>query len=478
MMTADELIAISPFIVITSAAVLAMLLIAIYRCHSVVYTVALIGMGLSFTFLLILHPQPATQVTSLLIVDRYAVFFMALFLSAGLIICVFSYEYFRRRAGNNEEYYLLFMLAVLGSMVIVSSSHFVSFFLGLELLSISLYAMIAYLRNSESAIEAGIKYLVLASISVAFMLFGIALIYADTGLMTFADISTYADSSVGALTLLGTVLFIVGVGFKLAVVPFHMWTPDVYEGSSAPVAAFIATISKGAVFVFLFRYFNRTGMLELNSIFAIFMIISTASMFVGNLLALLQNNVKRILAYSSIAHMGYLLVAFLSGGRHGIAAVCFYLVAYFVTTLGAFGVVGLLSRGEREADMIADYRGMAWRKPWLAALFTFTLLSLAGIPLTAGFIGKFYLLTAGASSALWFLVIMLITSSAIGLFYYLRIVIAMYRQPAEEVSAISTIRAFSSGGLTLTGLTFILISLGVYPSVLISIIHFFVGDFY
>jgi NADH-quinone oxidoreductase subunit N len=262
-------------------------------------------------------------------------------------------------------------------------------------------------------------------------------------------------------------LIVTGFGFKLAVVPFHLWTPDVYEGAPAPVTGYIATVSKGAMFALLLRYFYRTGAHQLAPLFLVFSIIAIASMFAGNIMALLQDNVKRILAYSSIAHLGYLLVAFQASGNLARTAVAFYLVAYFVTTLGAFGIVGILSDDTKDADSLENYRGLFWRRPAVAAVFTAMLFSLAGIPVTAGFIGKFYVVAAGASAALWSLVIILVITSAIGLYYYLRIVVAMYgAKQAKAGPAIARPAA-----LALIFLSVALIFLGVFPQPLLSLIR-------
>ena len=228
-------------------------------------------------------------------------------------------------------------------------------------------------------------------------------------------------------------MILVGVGFKLAVVPFHMWTPDVYEGAPAPVTAYIATVSKGAVFALLLRYMLPVSGDTSSTLFLALAAVAIASMLAGNLLALRQDNVKRILAYSSIAHLGYLLVAFLATGQRAGVAVGFYLIAYFATTLVAFGVVSVLSTDERDAGLMLDYRGLGARRPWLAAIFTVALLSLAGMPLTMGFIGKFVIVTAGAGAALWALVIVLVVTSTIGLYYYTRLIIAMYVRRPEEL---------------------------------------------
>jgi NADH-quinone oxidoreductase subunit N len=340
-------------------------------------------------------------------------------------------------------------------------------------LSVSLYALISYPRTRQQSVEAGIKYLVLAATSAAFLLFGMALVYAELGTLSFAGLGATVTSTpdrVVALTGIG--LIIVGFGFKLALVPFHLWTPDVYQGAPAPVTAFVATVSKGAMFALLLRYFTVVDLRSHHALVVVFSMLAIASMVVGNLLALLQNNVKRLLAYSSIAHLGYLLVAFLASGALAVTAVTFYLVAYFVTTLGGFGVVTVLSTGEREAESLEDYRGLLVRRPWLAALFTAMLLSLAGIPLTAGFVGKFYLTVAAGGAALWPLLVVMMVTSGIGLFYYLRIIVTMCMEPAAEPTAgIGVPRVPLLAGVTLAALSVALVWLGVYPAPIIRLIR-------
>jgi NADH-quinone oxidoreductase subunit N len=372
----------------------------------------------------------SNAVTTLFIVDGFSLFFTGLIIVAAFFIAIFSYPYFRRREVLKEEYYILLLLCTLGAITMTISNHFISFFLSLEVLSVSLYALISYLKKSEIGVESGIKYLIMAGVSSAILLFGFALIYAQTGEMELSKLSdALAASPNGASSVLfiaGMALVITGLGFKLALVPFHLWTPDIYAGAPAPVSAFVATISKGSVFAFLLRLFFDLNGTEHNSVWIAFAVIAIASMLIGNWLALRQRNIKRLLAYSSIGHLGYLIVALLAVSEAGIRAAAFYLVAYFISMLSAFGIVSYLSQNDREVFDIEDYKGLFWEKPWLATLFTAVLLSLAGIPLTAGFLGKFYLLLSGVGSALWVLVIVLVVSSAIGLFYYLRVVFAMF----------------------------------------------------
>ena len=265
-------------------------------------------------------------------------------------------------------------------------------------------------------------------------------------------------------------MLIVGLGFKLSLVPFHMWTPDVYEGAPAPITGFLASVSKGAVFALMLRYFNLVDIHSDNSIILALTVIAVASMFVGNLLALMQNHVKRILAYSSIAHFGYLLTAFLASSAVAVTASSYYLVSYFVTILGAFGVIAVLSEAGEEPDLIDCYRGLIWKKPLLGAIFTAMLLSLASIPLTAGFVGKFYVMAAGIGSNLWFLVTCLVISSVIGLFYYLRIIATMFSKDLGDLHGGPDLTGSVAAGLALALLTLLLLFLGTYPAPLIKFI--------
>jgi NADH-quinone oxidoreductase subunit N len=393
---------------------------------------------------------------------------------------LFSYGYLKEHHTIREEYYILLLLATVGAGILVASTHFASLFLGLEILSVSLYAMIAQERTNPLSIEAGIKYLTLAGASSAFILFGMALIYMDQGTMFLYEllIRSLVGHSFTAMTLAGIGMILTGIGFKLALAPFHLWTPDVYQGAPAPVTAFIASCSKGAVFALLLRCFSPVDVNQYPPFLLLFSVLAIASMTFGNILALQQQNIKRLLAYSSIAHMGYLLVAFLAGRALAVVAVSLYLVAYFIMIIGAFGVITLLSVGNRrDADELADYRGLAWQRPWLAAVFTAMLLSLAGLPLTAGFIGKFLLLTAGVRAGLWALVLILILNSGISLYYYLRVVRVLYQQPAQSEGAppLSIVpppypRAWL-GGLALAVLSLLLIWLGVYPTPLIQLVE-------
>jgi len=472
-MHAADLAPLWPHILIAAGSVVLLLAIAFNRDYNLSFALTLAVLAGAAGGVLTQWGQPARQLP-LLIIDSSGMFYSLLAILSTMAVVLFSYRYLRERPGFREEYYLLLLLACLGALVLVSSRHLVSLFLGLELLGVSLYALISYQRVSDAGLEAGIKYLILAGASSAFLLLGMALLYYDFGSMAFADLAAgLAGPRGGNLPgLAGTVLLLVGAGFKLGAVPFHMWTPDVFEGSPAPVAAFVATVSKGSVFALLVRFFAPVPLDE--RLMTAFTLIAIASMLAGNLLALFQDNVKRLLAYSSIAHMGYTLVAFLSAGTLRASAVAFYLVAYFISVLGALGVVITFSGPDREADTLEDYRGLSLRHPWLALVFSLFLISLAGLPLTAGFIGKFYVLRAGVGSDRWLLVFSLILGSAIGLFYYLRVLAVMYLPPAR-VGPYRVLRPGFWQGAALALLAAGLVWVGLIPGGLLRVVGSVVG---
>lgn len=462
-MTASDLIASLPLLILAATAFVIMVGTSIRRSHRMSVLTSFVGFALAFASLWPASAEIPVHMTSLLVIDRYALLYMGLILAASMAVVLLAYPYLEARSEHKDEFYVLAVLATLGSMILAATTHAATLFLGLELLSVSLYALISYLRTETLPLEAGIKYLVLAASSSAFLLFGLALIYVVSGNLQFSRISDNLPYLSGNFTyLMGLVLVITGIGFKLAIVPFHLWTPDVYEGAPAPVTAFVATVSKGGVFAFLLRWV-RVGGASNGPLLLILAVIAIASMIAGNLLALRQTNVKRLLAYSSIAHMGYFLVALVCGGTFGSAAATYYLAAYLLTILGAFGSLVALSDASREAETFDDVRGLFWRRPLLACVFTAMLLSLAGIPLTAGFLGKFYVLAAGASTAAWVLVLVLIGASTIGLVYYLRVIVAMFTSvevmPGHEVAVPFAVLT----RVTLAILTGGLFVLGVYP---------------
>jgi len=452
-----------PLLVLAVTSLAVMIAIAIKRNHLAVAVISFLGFAVSFLCLWPAYAAAPVQITSLLIVDRFALVYMGLLLAASAAVVLLSFPYLNGRSEHKEEFYLLLVLATLGSMVLTATMNSAALFLGLELLSISLYALISYPRTEALSLEAGIKYLILAASSSAFLLFGLALLYIVGGSLALGQPTSLAESGARVTYLAGIVLVLTGIGFKLAVVPFHLWTPDVYQGAPLPAAAFVATVSKGGAFAFLLRWLHSEGV-AWRPVLVVLAVVAVASMLIGNLLALRQTNMKRLLAYSSIAHMGYFLVAVIAGGDLGTAAATYYLAAYIVTILGTFGCLLALSDSARDTETFEDINGLFWRRPVLASVFSAMILSLAGIPLTAGFLGKFFVFAAGTSGAAWVLLIILIVSSTIGLAYYLRILVAMFGG-TEGARAFTDERppVGFAPATALVILTIMLFMLGVHP---------------
>ena len=426
-MDADLLIVL-PHIVLAAGTVAALIAAAFARRHATVMYIAVSTLLCSFLSLGILTPHLPSMFTGLFLFDGLSAISTGLVLFSSLCVAVLAYPYFTMHAVPAREFFILLMLTTLGCLVIVASSHFASLFLGIELVGIPLAVMAAYRRGSPIGIEAGFKYLILSGVSSAVLLFGIALLYAGSGSLVFgpALASLALPALQTPLTHLGAALLIAGMGFKLALVPFHLWAPDVYQGAPAPVTLFVATASKAAAITALLRLFPPAVIEVDRYLFVLFALFSVASMTLGNLLALRQQSVKRMLAYSSIAHGGYLLVAFLSAGPLAHTAIILYLVFYVVTNLCAFGVVSLLSGSGADADDLDDYAGLSWRKPWMTLILTVAVLSLLGIPITAGFIAKFSVVAAGMASMHLALVLALVINTVVSAYYYLRIIMAMF----------------------------------------------------
>ncbi|MBV4359200.1 NADH-quinone oxidoreductase subunit N [Pinibacter aurantiacus] len=470
-MTHEQLMALLPFMVLATASIVIILLIAFRQGHTVIQVTGFLMMCLViFTMWYVRDFLPQT-IMPLLIVDGYGALFTGLIIFCVLVVGLFSYIYFEEREENPREYYILIFLSTLGAAILTISRHFISFFIGLELLSVSLYALIAYLRTRNNAVEAGVKYLLLAALTSAFLLFGMALIYMDAGSMDFSAIAQklHTAEQSSPLFLVGFSLMMIAVGFKLALVPFHLWAADVYQGAPPPVASFIATVSKIGVFAVLLRFAQELHLQNNHSIMTIISVIAIFSMISGNLLALRQQNIKRLLAYSSIAHFGYLLVAFLPGNSAGVEAAAFYLIAYAITILIAFGVIILLSAKDKDAERLSLYRGLFWEKPFVAIVLAVALLSLAGIPLTAGFIGKFYVLMAGVQQQAWLPVIVLVVTSVIGLYYYLRIISTLFSDVSVAIEKEKKLHPFfyAASYTALVVLVLLLLGFGVMPATII-----------
>jgi len=430
------------------------------------YTLAQIGIGQSG----FCYTEPLTQTrTCMVVLDGFSVFVNALLLLSGLLGVALAYSYVKRMGIERGEYYTLMLFSVSGMMLMAQAADLIIVFLALELLSLPLYVLSAFARPKTDSEESGLKYFLLGAFSSGFVVYGIALVYGATGSTALSAVVAAASAGSPSLLLtVGAALILVGLGFKVAAVPFHMWTPDVYQGAPTAVTAFMAAGAKVAGFAALLRVFSTAFPYISADISPILWAISALTMVVGNLLAISQTDIKRMLAYSSIAHAGYILMAFVPYGNPevssvSIAAGLFYLFAYAVTNFGTWGVVIALEGAEGRGLAISDYAGLGRKYPALAAAMTVFMLSLIGFPPTLGLVGKFYLFRAVISGGYVGLAIIGVLTSLISAYYYLRVVVTMYMREGEpEIE-----REFWLG-LTTAGTAVLTVLLSLVPSGLFS----------
>jgi NADH-quinone oxidoreductase subunit N len=381
--------------------------------------------------------------SDMVMLDSFALTLTWIFLLVAAITIMISLDYLPRHQIELGEFYSLILFATGGMLLLVQSSNLIMIFLGIELLSLTLYILTAFFYPRLASEEAGMKYLLLGAFAAGFLVYGIALIYGGTGSLNLEDIGAYlraefqpgAELSTGVLlTLIGSGLVLVAFGFKIALVPFHMWTPDVYEGSPTPVAAFMSVGTKGAALAALLRVLMM-ALPDLQSYWIpVLGVLAALTMLVGNIGAIAQNNVKRMLAYSSIGHAGYILLGVMAASDHGTESFLFYMLAYALTNLGAFAVVIALEHRNEQAWSLDDFDGLWSRQPLLAIGMAVFMLSLAGVPPTAGFFAKFLVFAAAWESGLQTLALIGVLTSAIAVFFYLRVIVRMFMyEPAREV---------------------------------------------
>jgi len=476
--TPQHLIALLPLLIVGLTVVVVMLSIAWRRNHFFNATLSVLGLNAALLSLWFVGQAGAMDVTPLMRVDGYAMLYTGLVLLASLATCTFAYPWLEGYTDNKEEFYLLVLIAALGGILLANANHMASLFLGIELISLPLFGLIGYAFRQKRSLEASIKYTILSAAASSFLLFGIALVYAQTGNLSFLAIGKSLGDGMlhEPLLLTGLGLMIVGLGFKLSLVPFHLWTPDVYQGAPAPVSTFLATASKIAIFGVVMRLFMYAPVGDSEAVRVVLGIIAFVSIIFGNLMALSQSNIKRLLGYSSISHLGYLLVALiaLQSGEMSMETVGVYLAGYLFSSLGAFGVVSLMSSPYRgpDADSLFSYRGLFWHRPVLSAVMTVMMLSLAGIPMTLGFIGKFYVLAVGVQAHLWWLTAGVVLGSAIGLYYYLRVAVSLYLSAPQQLNRDAPSNwQYSAGGIVVLISALLVLLLGVYPQPLIDIVQ-------
>jgi NADH-quinone oxidoreductase subunit N len=405
----------------------------------------------------------------MVVLDTFALFFNIIIGYATGLVLLLSMDYIRREGMESGEFYILLLLSAIGMMLMASAGDLIIVFLGLETMSIALYVLAGFFRTRIEAGEASMKYFLIGAFSSGFFLYGIALIFGATGTTNLDRIANAVAAGAGhdPMLIIGLGLLLVGFGFKISSVPFHMWAPDVYEGAPTSVTAFIATGSKAAAFAALLRVLLTAVRGAPIDWTMLLWVLAALSMTLGNVVALAQQNLKRMLAYSSIAHVGYMLVGVVAGGALGNGSVLFYLLVYTFTTAGAFGAILLLERSGQEAVKLEDFGGLAARHPLLAVALSIFLLSLTGIPPFAGFVGKFYLFGAAVKSGYVWLAVIGVLNSAAAAYYYLRLIVFMYMREPE--GAPTVLAPSLSGALALVVALWGVVQLGVAPGPLFDL---------
>ncbi len=429
----------------------------------------IVGAGIALGVSIQMHQAGTvgTQFSDMLKVDNFSLFFNIIFLVSTILVALISISYLGSGDRKQGPYYLLILLATLGMMLMAAGNELIIVFLGLELMSLSLYILAGYFRESPASSEAGMKYLLLGAFASAFFLYGIALIYGGAGTTSVPAIAeAIADPNKSPMLLGGMFLLIVGFGFKVAIVPFHYSAPDVYEGAPTTIAAFISAGPKAAGFAAFLRIFMEALPNLQVEWGGVIILLAMLTMTVGNVTAIAQTNIKRMLAYSSIAHAGYILIGLAAANDEGISSAMLYLFVYCVMSIGAFGAVILAKTADGESLMISDYAGLGSRKPLLAMFMTVMLLSLAGFPPTAGFVGKFYIFKSAVQAGHIWLVIVAAINTAISAFYYLRVVVTMYMREPEEELEFSPYSSTLVIGLTIAVIGVLLI--GLLPSLMLN----------
>ncbi len=427
---------ISPQLILLAAALLLLLLPLFWRGVRRELLAAIAGLGLTAAFVATagLWNQPATGFNGMVTIDRFGLAFAGLCFLGGLLTVLISLNRVEEEYVQYGDFYGLLLLAVAGMTILTTTLNLIILFLGLELLSIALYVMVGFRKMRVDSTEAALKYFLLGSFATGFLLYGMALLYGATGSLDLQRIgAAVAAGGGGPMLLAGGVLLLIGFAFKAALVPFHMWTPDVYQGAPTPVTAFMSTATKAVAFAVLARIVTIAMPFARFNWAMILPLLAVLTMTVGNLLAITQGNIKRMLAYSSIAHAGYLLVALSAGNAAGQSAILYYLVVYTLMNAGAFGVIAWFGRSNREERLtFASYRGLGYRYPFASLAMAVFMFSLAGIPPTGGFLGKFYLFAAAVQAGQIPLVVIAVLNAVISVFYYTRLVVNLYMREAEE----------------------------------------------
>ncbi|HTR81140.1 MAG TPA: NADH-quinone oxidoreductase subunit N [Bacteroidota bacterium] len=466
--SSSDIVGISPILAVSITALIALVIKSVYqKSEKLIAITSVCGLVVAIALSVWTFPLSSTAFSDMVLVGGYASFFDILFLTVGLLTILLSESYLQKVGLYYGEFYVLVLIAVVGMMLMGSSADLITVFLGVELMSVCFYILAGFMRTKESSNEAALKYFLLGAFATGFLLYGIALVYGTTGTTNLMRIAVeQGKGSVQAWYDIGFGLLLIGFAFKVAAVPFHMWAPDVYEGSPTTVSGLMSTGGKAAAFSAFILVFAIPLSQHDERFMLLLSLLAAASMLVGNLFGLAQTNLKRMLAYSSVAHAGYMLVGLASGQSLGEQGILFYLVSYAFTNLGAFGIIAILEKESGQNVSYENYAGLGSRRPWLAAALACFMFSLTGIPPFAGFVGKYYLFASAVEAHLTWLAIFGVATSLISAYYYLRVVVFMYFREAGDTEMIHVpALSIMSLGISVAGI----LLLGVLPSLVLNV---------
>ncbi|WAI11928.1 MAG: NADH-quinone oxidoreductase subunit N [Buchnera aphidicola (Macrosiphum albifrons)] len=477
----QQLTALLPLLIIIFTALTVMLSISYNRNHFFIAVFSILGFISAFCSLYLLTKIVPIDITFLFYIDSYSILYIGMIMISSVCACIFAYPWLLKYPFNKEEFYLLIIISNLGAISLIISNHMAAFFISIELISLPIFGLIAYSSYQKYSLEASFKYIILSGISSSFLLLGIAWIYSISGSLDFLSIHQVFDiasKNEKLVVLFGISMVLVSLFFKLSIVPFHLWTPDIYQGTPTSVLSFFSTTGKIAVFSALLHFLSRISELNNEILYFILLLITILSILIGNLMALFQKNIKRFFGYTSISQLGYLLIVlFISEKNYlfSLEASAIYLFSYLFSNIACFGIINLISNADKKNNIdssIDSYQGLFWSQPLLSAIFTLSLLSLAGIPMTLGFIGKFYILSIITQEHLWIIGFSFLIGTMLGLYCYLRIILNLYLNQEKLLKINSNISKnwfYTPSGAIICISGIILLILGIYPSPLISL---------
>ncbi len=469
----QDLLSVGPITVVALVSLVIVVIEAMApRARTVIFLCACAGLVVAIVVAFLQYGASGTAFSNMVTVGGFANFFALVFCTSGLLSILLSKSYIEKEGVEHGEFYSLILIAVVGMMLMASAADLIMFFLGLEIMSVSFYVLAGFARGRLTSNEAALKYFLLGAFATGFLLYGIALLYGSSGTTNIGSIVSRTSALMHVpLFLIGLGLLLVGLAFKVAAVPFHMWVPDVYEGSPTTVSGFMSTGGKAAAFSVFLLVFAPAMLNVAGPLREILAVISAFSMIVGNILAVAQSNLKRMLAYSSIAHAGYVLTGVVAANPLGSNGILYYLLAYTVMNVGAFGVLSMLESADGRNLTFDDYAGLSSERPFLAGVMALFMFSLSGIPPFAGFFGKYYVFAGAIQAGYTWLAIIGVLMSVVSVYYYLRLVVVMYFR--EQPSPIrQTVPATAMVALVISAIA--IVGFGIFPSLVLNLtIHFF-----